>query len=126
MKKHRKLILVVLIFLVLAGILISEYVGYTKGMHYVLAHKPSFAGKVIDISGSFAVVAVNEDEDVYKAYPVIYASMDAEVKDGRYYCSIGDEIAVFYDGNITDGEIAKVEKVYAITLMRPFYRQTEN
>lgn len=43
-------------------------------------------------------------------------SLDVELKDSFLSFVSGDEIVVYYDGNITDG---KAETVYAITLQAP-------
>ena len=123
MKKH------IDFFMVLVVILVS-LAGCSRNMDYVIAHEPCFIGQVEEVTGEYVVVAVNENESIYDDYPTVYVSLDVEQADSCLHFEVGDEIAVYYDGNITDGDPAKTEKVYAITVyaitMRtPESRETE-
>lgn len=40
-------------------------------------------------------------------------------------CEVGDEVVVYYDGTIVEGEPTLVQKVYAITLRAPANRETD-
>ena len=111
-------------FMVLVVILVS-LAGCSRNMGYVIEHEPCFLGQVEEVTGDYVVVAVNENESIYDDYPAVHASLDVEQADSFLNFEVGDEIAVYYDGNITDGDPAKAEKVYAITLRTPESRETE-
>lgn len=52
-------------------------------------------------------------------------SLDVEIRDSYMHYSVGDEVVVYYDGNIVAGDPARVDTVYALTLRTPANRETE-
>ena len=78
---------------------------------YHISHSPNFYGIVQSTEDEYYVIAVNEDDEVYEDYPVVYVSKDIINSDGDNSFDDGEEVVVYYDGNIVDG---KVEVVYAI------------
>ena len=52
-------------------------------------------------------------------------SLNVENKDSSTHFNIGDEVVVYYDGNIAESYPMQINKVYAITLRTPADR-TEN
>ena len=52
--------------------------------------------------------------------------LEVEIKDSYLDCVEGDEITIYYDGNITEGEPTLVDKVYAITLKTPANENIED
>lgn len=65
---------------------------------------------------------MNTDDAIYSDYTNVQVSLAVELSDSYLDLSSGDEIVVYYDGNITDG---KAETVYAITLRTPANRETQ-
>lgn len=118
MKKH------IAFFMVLVVILVS-LAGCSRNMDYVIDNEPCFAGKVEEVTGDYVVVAVNDAESIYDDYPTVHASLDVEQADSYLDFEVGDEIVIYYDGNITDGDPVKAEKVYAITMRTSESRETE-
>lgn len=118
MKKH------ICFFVVVVMILVS-LAGCSRNMHYVIENEPNFAGIVEDVTEDYVIVAVNNDESIYNDYPTVHVSLDVEQTDSYMGFGIGDEIVVYYDGNISDEDPAKAEKVYAITMRTPKSRDTE-
>ncbi len=92
-------------------------VGCRRSMDYVISNEPDFAGIVKEVTEDYVVVTVNDDESIYVDYPIVYASLDVEQEDSCLDFRAGDEIQIFYDGNISDGDPAKVETVYAICVI---------
>ena len=112
-------------FLMVFAVILVSLAGCSRNMDYVIAHEPCFIGQVEEVTGEYVVVAVNENESIYDDYPAVYVSLDVEQADSCLHFEAGDEIAVYYDGNITEGDPAKTEKVYAITMRTPERRETE-
>ena len=109
------------LFMMLVVILVS-LAGCSRSMNYVIGHEPSFIGTVEDVTDEYILVNVDAEDAIYSDHPNVQVSLDVELKDSYLDLSSGDEIVVYYDGNITDG---KAEKVYAITLRTPASRETE-
>ena len=80
---------------------------------YHISHSPNFYGIVQSTEDEYYVIAVREDDEVYEEYPVVYVSKDIINGDSDRYFDDGEDVNVYYDGNIVDG---KVEVVYAILL----------
>lgn len=99
--------------------------GCGRSMNDVIGKEPDFAGIVQLVMDDYIVVNVNEDEVVYENYPVLMVSLNVEIKDSYLDYSVGDEVVVYYDGNITDGEPTTVDTVYALTLRTPANREAE-
>ena len=91
-------------------------------MNYVIENEPRVAGIVVSQTDKYVSINVNEDEDVYNDYPTLLVSLDVEQEDSTTSFDIGDEIAIFYDGVITDNSPGTVETVYAIILRTPANR----
>lgn len=90
--------------------------GCKRTMHSVIENEPRFVGVVESSTDEYVFVQVNEDVFLCDNYTTIQVSLDVELKDSFLSFLPGDEIVVYYDGNITDG---KAETVYAITLQTP-------
>lgn len=90
--------------------------GCKRTMHSVIENEPRFIGIVESSTDEYALVKLNEDDPLYDNHATIQVSLDVELKDSFLSFGPGDEIVVYYDGNITDG---KAETVYAITLQTP-------
>ncbi len=103
-------------------LLIVSLAGCTRSMNYVIEHEPSFVGKVEMVAEDYVLVNVNTDDALYSDYPNVQVSLAVELSDSFLSLSIGDEIVVYYDGNITEG---KAETVYAINLRTPANRETQ-
>ena len=99
--------------------------GCGRSMNDVIGKEPEFVGIVETVMEDCIIVAVNEDEEIYEQYPVLMVPLDVEIKDSYLDYSVGDEVVVYYDGNITAGEPTMVDTVYALTLRTPANRVTE-
>lgn len=102
--------------------LMLALVGCSKSMNYVIEHEPSFVGKVETITNEYVIVNVNSDDPLYDEYATVQVSLNVELQDSFLSLSNGDEIVVYYDGNIIEN---KAEVIYAITLRTPATRETE-
>lgn len=85
---------------------------HQKSTQYYIDHKPNFKAYVMSKKGNYITVRVKEDEDLYKDYQTLVVLLDVKNRDGAYDSSIiGQEIRVYYDGNIVDD---KIDNVYLI------------
>ena len=107
-----------LIALVLALVCVLSLVGCNnRSMNYIIENEPSIMGVVKDTNDN-SILIENEDGEYW-------VSLNAENKDSMTHFSIGDEVVVYYDGNIAESYPMEINTVYAITLKTPANR-TEN
>lgn len=82
----------------------------------IIETETSFAGIIEEIDENFILIRVNKNEAAYKSSDLIVASLNTELTDDHTEFKIGDEVVVYYDGNIAESYPAQVNRVYAITL----------
>ncbi len=82
-----------------------------RSMNQVIANEPSITGVVKDTKDQ-SVLIENEDGEYW-------VSLNVEIKDSMTHFSIGDEVVVYYDGNIAETYPMQIHTVYAITLKTP-------
>lgn len=102
--------------LLILVICLVTFSGCKRNMHSVIENEPRFVGVVQSSTDEYVLVELNEDDPLHDNYATLQVSLNVELKDSYLSFSTGDEIVVYYDGNITDD---KVETVYAITLQTP-------
>lgn len=88
-----------------------------RSMNRIIAKEPSITGIVRDMNDR-SVLIENENREYW-------VSLKVENKDSVTHFRIGDEIVVYYDGNIAETYPMQINTVYAITLKTPAER-TEN
>ena len=69
---------------------------------------------MLEIKDGYARLEVRECEETIAENQEILVSLDVERKDSTTDLQIGDEAAVYYDGNIEESDPARIKKVYAI------------
>ena len=110
MKKTLALLLAILCFLSLAGC-------NPRSMNYIITNEPSIRGIVTDTADT--AILIENDGGEY------WVSLDAENKDSMTHFSIGDQVAVYFDGNIAESYPMQISTVYAICLLQPSDRTGE-
>ena len=110
MRKTIALLLALICLLTLAGC-------GPRSMNDIIQNEPSIRGVVKD-TGDRAILIENEDG----AY---WVSLDVEAKDSMTHFSIGDQVAVYFDGNIAESYPMQISTVYAICLLQPSDRTGE-
>lgn len=88
--------------------------GCAKDINYIVDHEPSVRGTVRETDEEYIVIDVSEEDEVYDSYASLEVSLDVERKDSMTSFRVGDEVAVYYDGNIAETYPARINKVYAI------------
>lgn len=98
--------------LLLSLICVVSLVGCnSRSMNYIIENEPNITGIVNEADDNFILIK-NEDGE----YRV---SLNVENKDSMTHFNIGDEVVVYYDGNIAESYPMKINTVYAITLKTP-------
>lgn len=101
--------------LVLALICVLSLVGCNnRSMNYIIANEPSITGIVKETNDN-SILIENEDGECW-------VSLNVENKDSMTHFSIGDEVVVYYDGNVAESYPMQINTVYAITLKTPANR----
>ena len=82
-----------LIALVLALVCVLGMVGCNnRSMNYIISNEPSITG-IVKETNENAILIENDDGEYW-------VSLNVENKDSITHFSIGDEVVVYYDGNI--------------------------
>lgn len=110
MKKLMALLLTVVCILSLVGC-------NTRSMNYIISNEPSIAG-VVKETNENSILIENENDE----YCI---SLNVENMDSITSFNIGDEVVVYYDGNVAESYPMQINTVYAITVKTPADR-TEN
>lgn len=100
--------------------------GCGRSMNDVINNEPNFTGVVAEVTDENIIVNINKDDAIYSNYKVVVVSLDVELNDGLTSYSVGDEVTVYYDGNIAEGAPAKADTVYAICLITTVEREENN
>ena len=90
--------------------------GCSRTIDDIIAKEPSVAGVVTAVyEDSFLMLGEGE-----KGVPCEYnVSLHAERKDSYTSVSVGDKVAVYYNGDIAESAPPRIDTVYAIILRTP-------
>lgn len=84
----------------------------SRSMNEIISSEPSMTGIVKETSEN-AVLIENENG-------TYWVSLDVENKDGIYSPIMpGDEVTVYYNGDIAESDPMQIQTVYAILLVEP-------
>ena len=107
-----------LIALVLTLVCVLAMVGCNnRSMNYIISNEPSITG-IVKETNENSILIENENSEYW-------VSLNVENKDSMTSFNIGDEVVVYYDGNVAESYPMQINTVYAITLKTPADR-TEN
>ena len=107
-----------LIALVLTLVCVLAMVGCNnRSMNYIISNEPSITGIVKETNEN--AILIENDNGEY------LVSLNVENKDSVTNFNIGDEVVVYYDGNVAESYPMQINTVYAITFKTPADR-TEN
>ena len=101
-----------LIALVLFVICVMTLVGCNnRSMNHIIQNEPNITGIVKSIT--------NESFLIENETGVYWVSLKVENKDSMTHFSTGDEVVVYFDGNVAESYPMQINTVYAITLKTP-------
>lgn len=89
-----------------------------RSMNYIIANEPNITGVVREANEN-SILIENETGEYW-------VSLNVENEDSMTHFSIGDEVVVYYDGNIAESYPMQINTVYAITLKEPADRAENN
>lgn len=88
-----------------------------RNMNYIIQNEPNITGIVKSINND-SFLMENETGEYW-------VSLHVENKDSMIHFSIGDEVVVYFDGNVAESYPMQINTVYAITLKTPADRSAE-
>lgn len=86
-------------------------------MNYIIENEPSITGIVKEVRDNSILIYIETDDYPYGADCDV--SLDVENTDSYTDVSVGDEIVVYYNGDIAESDPLQINTVYAITLRTP-------
>lgn len=108
-----------MITIVFAIICVLSLVGCrNRSMNYIISNEPSITGIVKETNEN--TILIEHDNSEY------CVSLNVENKDSITSFNIGDEVVVYYDGNVAESYPLQINTVYAITLKTPANRIQNN
>ena len=89
-----------------------------KSMNYIIQNEPNITGMVKTITND-AFLMENETGEYW-------VSLKVENKDSMTHFNTGDEVVVYFDGNVAESYPMQISTVYAITLKTPADRTSND
>lgn len=89
-----------------------------RDLNYIIDNEPNITGVVKEISDNDVLIE-NENGEYF-------VSLDVEYSDSMTHFNVGDEVTVYYDGNVAESYPMQISTVYAITLITPAERSENN
>ena len=105
MKKYLLILISIICMMGLAGC-------NNRSMNYIISNEPSMTG-IINETNENSILIENESGEYW-------VSLQVENSDGIYSpIMVGDEVTVYYDGNIAESYPMQINTVYAVLLKEP-------
>lgn len=105
--------------IILSIICVLGFVGCNnRSLNYIISNEPSMVGIVKETNDNSILIENENGEYV--------VSLEVECADSMTHFNIGDEVVVYYDGNVAESYPMQINKVYAITLRTPADRGENN
>ena len=101
-----------LIALVLLVICVMTLMGCNnRSMNHIIQNEPNITGIVKSITNESFLIENETGE--------YWVSLKVENKDSMTHFNTGDEVVVYFDGNVAESYPMQINTVYAITLKTP-------
>lgn len=94
-----------------------------KSMNYIIENEPSIVGIVEEVCDNYIIVYI--ENEGYPNGASCKVSLDVENTDSFTDVSVGDEVVVYYNGEIAESDPLQINEVFAITLRTPANQETE-
>ena len=104
MKKLTEFFLLMILMFSMAGC-------NNRSMNYIIQNEPNITGIVKSINNESFLMENETDE--------YWVSLKVENKDSMTHFNTGDEVVVYFDGNVAESYPMQINTVYAITLKTP-------
>lgn len=94
-----------------------------RSMNYIIENEPSIVGIVEEVRDNSILIYMETETYPYGAECSV--SLDVENTDSYMDLSVGDEVVVYYNGEIAESDPLEINTVYAITLRTPAEKNPE-
>ena len=88
--------------------------GCSRTIDDIMKTEPCVKGTVVEVMEQAIAIQVQEGEEERNSSDRIVVSLAVEHPDSMTHFSVGDKVAVYYDGNIGETYPALIHMVYAI------------
>lgn len=95
-----------------------------RSMNDIIENEPSMTGIVAEVTDTYILVEGRTETDTQDG--LYQVPLDVENKDSVTHFSVGDEVAVYYNGDVAESDPAQINTVYAITLQTPADRENDH
>lgn len=116
MKKHTIFAIALTCIFALSGC-------HNRNMNAIIENEPSITGIVKEVRDRSILMDI--ETDGYPNGAECAVSLDVENTDSYTNVSVGDEIVVYYNGDIAESDPLQINTVYAITLRTPAKNNTQ-
>ena len=117
----KKYMAVILSIICMAGIVGCN----NRSLNYIIENEPSVTGIVEQVYDN-SILIYCEQMDGYLSEVRCSVSLDVENQDSMTHFNVGDEVVVYYNGDIAESDPLQISTVYAITLKTPANRSENN
>lgn len=93
-----------------------------RSMNDIIENEPSITGIVEEVREQSFLIYL--ETDGYPDGALFEISLNVENEDSYTDVSVGDEVVVYFDGNIAESYPMQILKVYGITLKTPANRES--
>lgn len=114
-----------ILILLLSVIFVFGLVGCNRSMNFIIENEPRISGIVTEVYDN-SIIIHGEPMEGYPSAWDCSVSLDVENKDSYTNISVGDEVVVYYNGDIAESDPLQINTVYAITLKTPASRMENN
>lgn len=110
MKKYIIFVIILIFMFILPGC-------NNRNMNYIIENEPSITGIVKEVRDNSILMYIETES--YANGSDVNVSLDVENTDSYTDVSVGDEVVVYYNGDIAESDPLQINTVYAITLKTP-------
>ncbi|MBQ9942422.1 MAG: hypothetical protein IJP03_05390 [Christensenellaceae bacterium] len=104
--------------LLLTVLLLAGLSGCGKSLNAVIKDEPSISGVILEVRDDHILIYIQNAG--YPSGAECTVSLHTELADGLYSpMAVGDEVTVYFDGDIAESYPMQIHNVYAITLTEP-------
>lgn len=98
----------------------------SRDMNWVISNEPSVRGIVEEIGEDYVLIRVNKADEIPHAVGgLARAEKATRLQDCKFAAQVGDEVAVYYDGTVSMGDMPEIFGVHGYVLVTPANRETE-
>ena len=126
MKKSLQFITKEYIGILLSIVFLLTLIGCNnRSMNYIIENEPSVTEIVEQVYDNSILIYCKQMEG-YLSEVRCSVSLNVENQDSMTHFNVGDEVVVYYNGDVAESDPLQISTVYAITLKTPADRSENN